>query len=255
MENQNKMTPQEIDDLTKSLSVLGMEQDEINDYIQKAIGEKESPTEGTIEEKAKKPGEPDGDEGAEKKVEKNTMGEEDLEKACSALKAKKAEIEKSIEDMEEKMGKKKEPIEKSLAADIEKSFGERFDDIEKALTTKFDEQFDGINVIVKSLQDEVKKIGDTPFGIKSVLQAGSVKFVPNGTESAQPGELKELSISNDRDELLKGMQDEFEKADTQEAREMLADGISDYTVNAVPTTHGIRALAYLSRKQNISLGQ
>jgi len=272
MENQNNMSPEEIDELKKSLTTLGLEQTEIDGYIEKAMNKsKEYEPEGTVEEKAKETGEENKEsvkeEKPEEKIEKSEMGEEGLEKACGDLKMKKAEIEKAISDLEEKMGKKKEPeeikksidtdIEKSFGEkfnDIEKSFGERFNDIEKALTSLLSEEIGGIKDIVKGLQDEVKKIGDTPLGTKSVFT--SANFFEKGTvDDLSNEESKELSITKDRDDLLKGMQDMLNKEKDNDVRQMLSDGISDYTVNTVPTSHGIRALAYLSRKKNITLGQ
>jgi len=264
MENVNKLNDQEIDDLKKSLTTLGLPQEEIDSYIEKAIKEKEGAAEPTIEEKADVSGE-ENKEGAEKKekeekpIEKSTLGEDDLEK-CNMLKAEKAKIEKSISELEEKMGKGKklevpdEDLKKSITTDIEKSFGERIIDIEKSLTDRFSGEIEDLKTIVKSIGDDVKKIGDTSLGTKSVFHKAN--FFEKGVEDDLSTEdSKELSITRDRDDILKGMQDMLDKEKDTDVRQMLSDGISDYTVNTVPTSHGIRALAYLSRKKNITLGQ
>lgn len=246
MKKDNKMSPEEVDELRKSLTTLNIPEAEIEDYIQKAIGEKKSSSEDTIEEKA--------DAGEEEPEVEKSMSEEDIEKAYQALKSKKINIEKSIEEFEAKHGKKRE-VEKSLENDFEKSFGERFDDIEKSLTEKFSGEIDELNGIVKSLQAEIKKIGDTPMPFKSVMTKANFFEKSSGDDFSSNEDAKELSITRDKDELLKGMQDTLDKEKDDDIRQMLSDGISDYTVNTVPTTHGIRALAYLSRKKNITLGQ
>lgn len=248
MENQNKLSDSEVNDLRKSLSILGMEESEIVDYIEKALSEEnekskrekgeETGTEKTMEEKA---------EGGKKDEP------EDLEKACDSLKLQKAELEKSIDEMEAKMGKKKD-VEKSIEVDFEKSFGERFADIEKSLSDKFEDQFTEMNDIIKGLRDEVQKIGDTPINTKAVITQAN--FFKKGSEDdLSGGEAKTLSISKDKDEILKGMQDLLNKEDNADVRQLLSDGISDYTINTQPTSHGVRALAHLSRKNNIALEQ
>lgn len=280
MENTANMTPEEIEDLKKSLATLGMNAEEVEGYIEKAMKGEHSDSELTVADKAKADGEKENDAAAEKETEGKEKEEpkEDLEKACGDLKTKKAEIEKAIADLEEKMGKKKEdPIEKSLednintepAIDIEKAFGTRIEDLSKALTDNFNAQvedirksltdeFEGkvgeLNTIIKGLQDEVKKIGDTPLGTKSVFSKANF-FEKGIEEDINPAEATELSITKDKDDLLKAMEDVLSKETDPNAIKMLNDGISDYTVNTVPTNHGIRALAYVSRKKNITLGQ
>jgi hypothetical protein len=274
MENTAKMTPEELEDLRKSLTTLGMSDEEVEGYIEKAMKGEHSDSELTVEDKAKKDGEvKENDEPAEKKKEGEEPAE-DLEKACGDLKAKKAEIEKAIADIEEKMGKKREePIEKSLTddisksmiEDIQKSLGERIDDIQKSfddrvieisksLTDEFAGKVGELNTIIKGLQEDIKKIGDTPLGTKSVFTKAN--FFEKGVEDdIEHKEATELSITKDKEDILKAMEDVLSKETDPNAIKMLNDGISDYTVNTVPTNHGIRALAYVSRKKNITLGQ
>lgn len=255
MENEDKITPQEADELRKSLITLGMSETEADEYIEKAKkGEVEDTTQQTIQEQAATEG-ATNEEGVEKE-------ETDIEK-CAKLKAQKADIEKAISELEEKMGTKPveddlkksidEDLVKSIQNDIEKSFGEKLIDIEKAITDRFTGIVDDIRTTLTEVQAEVKKIGDTPIGMKSVLTKAN--FLEKSTGEDLGGEERELSITRDKDELLKSMQDMFEKETNADARLMLQEGISDYTVNTVPTSHGIRALAYLSRKKNITLGQ
>jgi len=278
MENQNKLSPEETDELRKSLEALDMSPEEIEDFIQKAnksdekeeSQETEKPkeegegSESTIAEKAEEAKEDDNKEPEvkdEKPAIEKAVEEEDLEKACSALKMQQAEIQKSIDEMEAKMGKKKEPVvEKSIENDFEKSFGQRFEDIEKSLFASMEERFAEQSDIIKGLQDElaeakkeIKVIGDTPIPTKSIVS--SATFFEKGQENEFGGEPKVLSISRDRDDLLKGMTDMLQKSTDQDIKTMLENGISDYTINKTPTGHGISALAFLARKNNITLEQ
>ena len=283
MENQNKMSVEEVDELRKSLTDLGMEETEVNSYIEKAMKvekkeEKESGSEPTMEEKAEKTGEEnetateeaaetpaeqaeEKKEGEEKPIVKSEDKEEDLEKCLTEMKSKKAEIEKSIDEMEMKMGKKKpeakeEEIHKSVEIDIEKAFGERFLDIEKSLTEKFEDKFDEQNEIIKSLQAEVKKIGDMPMGTKSVVTKATFfeKSLSND-DDVENAENKTLSISGNKDEILKGMDDMLNKEKDADVRQVIENGILDYTVNTRPTGHGYKALALLAHRKNITLEQ
>jgi copper chaperone CopZ len=179
------------------------------------------------------------------------------------------EIEKAIAEIEGKMKKKIEgdDLQKNIEPNILKSFGARFDDIEKsigvkiadiekALTSKYDGEIADVQTLIKSIQEEVKKIGDTPLGMKSIFHGKANFFEKSvGDNIADQTDPVELSITRDKDELLKGMQDMLDGEKDEDIRQMLSDGISDYTVNTVPTSHGIRALAHLSRKKNITLGQ
>jgi len=282
MENTNKLSQEEVDDLRKSLMALDMEESEIEDFIEKAIKDKEEENETPAEqdkegvEGEKKEEESNGTEEtmaekakggkkeneAEEGITKST-DEEDLEKCY----AKKSEIEKSISDLEEKMGKKK--VEKSVdddihtaeSFDIEKAFGERFVDIEKSLTAKFEGEFSEMNDLIKGLTDdlsaakeEIKKIGDMPMGTKSIMTKANF-FEKSLTNDNDELPEKSLSIMNDREDIIKGMTDMMDKEQDADIKQMLANGISDLTVNKKPTNHGISALAHMSRKQNITLEQ
>ena len=130
MENQNKLSPEETDELRKSLEALDMSPEEIEDFIQKAnksdekeeSQETEKPkeegegSESTIAEKAEEAKEDDNKEPEvkdEKPAIEKAVEEEDLEKACSALKMQQAEIQKSIDEMEAKMVRRKSQLLKN----------------------------------------------------------------------------------------------------------------------------------------------
>lgn len=267
MENTNKMSPEEVSELRKALTDLGMEDNEIDSTIEKAMKDKEeSSTEDTIAEKASKSEETKDDvieevdkKGDEKEIEKN-MEEEDLEKSYSELKAKQQELQKSIDEMEMKMGKKKEAtIEKSVEVDFEKSFGERFEDIEKSLTAKFEGKFNDLEDIIKGLESDLEeaketidKIGNSPIATKAVFTKAN--FFEKGVDNDIEGG-KELSISNDRDEIIKGMQDMLSKETDSDIKEVLENGISDITINRKPTDQGISAIALFARKNKVTLVQ
>lgn len=272
------LTDAEKDELRKSLSALNMSDEDIEKFFEKSVEKGEdnkSGSEDTIAEKAGK-GKEDEKEGEkeEEKLEKGMGDDEGSEiEKCNALKAQKAAIEKSIEEIEAKMGKGKE-IEKSIENDFEKSFGERFEDIKKSITEEiggkvldieksFGEKLSEIQkeneLIIKGLQSElqearaeIKKIGDTPIGGKAVLTKANFHEREGSTEDMIE---KSMSITNDKEDIIKSLQGLMDETKDSDVKTMLGDGILDITANKVPTAHGIRAIAHLSRVKNITLEQ
>jgi len=278
--DKNKFTDDEIDELRKSLTVLGLEQSEVDSYINKAKktmeedDEEKEESEGskeeeeqegqkTIEEQAKAESNEEDKEKEEgkEKIEKCNMPGKKAE-----LMKKIKEIQKSIDEIDEeeakKGSKKDKEVEKSIndefglekLNDIEKSFGERFDDIEKAFNDKLDEQnviFEDIKKSIDDLSDEVKRVANTPIPLKASYSRAN--FFEKGVENNLDKDEKVYSISKDKDELIKSMQDMLEVEKDEDIKTVLSNGISDYTINSVPTTDGAKALAILSRKKNITL--
>jgi hypothetical protein len=269
------LTDTEKDELRKSLSALNMSEEDIEKFFEKSVekGEEDkSGSEDTIAEKAGE-GKEDEKEG-EKEVEKSMGDDEgsDIEK-CNAYKAQKAAIEKSIEELEAKIGKGKD-IDKSIENDFEKSFGERFEDIKKSITDEisgkvtdieksFGEKLTEIqaanDLIIKGLQKdledarkEIKIIGDTPLGGKAVLTKANFHEREGASEDMIE---KSMSITNDKEDIIKSLQGLMDETKDSDVKTMLGDGILDITANKVPTAHGIRAIAHLSRVKNITLEQ
>jgi len=279
MKNHDKMSPEEVDELKKSLTDLGMSEEEVGKMIEKAMKEdegeeKESGKEETMEEKAEKEGvkeekkEVDEHEEDEEEMEKSMSDDELIEK-CSKLEMKKGMIEKSISRIKARLGKT-EDIHKSIDEDIIKSISDsidskidtKFEDIQKSLLDSID--LDKIKSdIEKSMKDEledirkdVKKIGDTPIGRKAVLT--SVNFFEKGNFddlNDENKESKELSFSKDKDEIIKGLEDLLSESKDNDEKEILQNGICDITVNKTPTEQGTRALSILLRKKNITFVQ
>lgn len=218
----------------------------------------------------------------EEEMEKSMSDDELIEK-CNGLKMKKSMLEKSINRIETKLGIKggedlkksiDEDIIKSIEAGITNKIEERINDIQKSIeesvVSKLDEKYKGLNAeeirsdIEKSLSDqlkdikeEVKKIGDTPIGRKAIITNGANFFEKGNLDdlSDEEKEGKKLSITKDRDEIIKSMQDMFDKSTDNDEKAILQDGITDITVNKSPTNHGIRALGLMLRKKNITLEQ
>lgn len=290
METSKKiLTPEEETELRKSLTDLGMSEEEVNSWIEKSMKEEETGKEETIEEKAEGK---DGKEVEENREKNEDDDEEEMEKSmsddeliekCNGLKMQKSLLEKSINRIETKLGiKGGEDLKKSIDEDIIKSIEvgitnkieERISDIQKSIeesvVSKLDEKYKGLNAeeirsdIEKSLSDqlkdikeEVKKIGDTPIGRKAIITNGANFFEKGNLDELNDEEKegKKLSITKDRDEIIKSMQDMFDKSTDTDEKAILQDGITDITVNKSPTNHGIRALGLMLRKKNITLEQ
>jgi len=260
------LTPEDIIDLEKGLSQLGFDSDEVAEYIQKAKSatEEDEPSgddndEGTIAEKTKGEGdEPEEEPEAETEDPKEDP-KEAMRKEYEGINKRKAEIEKAL-------GIESEDIKKSIDSpgsedDIMKAFGarmeERLDDIQKAIFDQVEERVAGIrgeyDDIIKGIQEDVRKIGDQPIGLKSAFTKANFfqKSVSGDDENEPTG--REMSISKDRDDLIKAMEDEFNATEDKGTKEMLEAAISDYTINKRPTSHGSKGLVYVSKRQNITL--
>lgn len=278
----NKLTPEDIDELRKSLSDLGFTDDEVEENIQKAIGEEkgEKGEQHKIEDEAKKEGETVTEEKREfekdekspvaakkdkeedkKEIEKsNDNDEDDIEKKKEMYKSMKAKHEaicKSMQEFEDQFGtllgsaaaskeKPTEDLKKSIDNDIEKSmadmFTEKFSDFEKSIVDK-----------IGNIEAQVKKIGDTPIPTKSQIIAAN--FIEKGQNSDFGEGGREMSISRDKDMLIKSMEDFIEKSTDNDLKEMVSDGLSEFTINHKVTDNAAKALATISRAKNIKLIQ
>lgn len=264
--NKKVLSPEDINDLEKGLTTLGFNEEEIQSYIQKAkaVPENEEGAEGAPEGKK----EPENEEGEGTIADKTQEGEggeggdekEALRKEYEGVNKRKAEIEKAL-------GIETADIKKSIDApganeDIMKAFGtqmeERFNDIQKSITEQVETQVNNIkdhyDEIIKGLQTDIEKIGNQPIGLKSVFSKANFmqKSIGGDDEQIADGG-RELSITNDKDDLIKAMQTELGNTDDADVKEMLSAAISDYTISRTPNTHGSKGLVYVSKKQNITL--
>jgi hypothetical protein len=252
--SKNKLTSDEINDLRKSLIDLGMKEEEIESQIQKAIGEKEKE---------------DDDEGKEKSPE-------DVEEKKSIYKSMKDRmdtLQKSLKEFEDMYGsmlvspatpnpsndlKKsiEDDIKKSFLTDIEKSISDSVGDIQKSINDSFEsinskfDSFSDLLEIAKSIKEDVKKIGDAPVPGKSML-FGKANFFEKGIEDDINE--RQLSVSKDKDTIIKSMQDLIEKSTDNDIKEVLMNGVSEYTINSGNVTDNtVKALTLLSKKENIT---
>lgn len=264
------ITPEDINVLRKSLTDLGLEEDEINVMIEKAQREKaetEEPGAETVKEMAE-------EEKSDESEEKKEYSEEDyknMEEEYKTINSRKAEIEKCMgdrlnkgvdNDIQKSVG---EDLRKSVEADIQKSLDERFEDIRKSIIddvqsniddifkAKYGEKLSSIDEDIKNIREDVQKIANVPFPLKSVIAKANFFEKSIGGVDEEIGGERELSISRDKQELIKGLQDEFETEKDVEIKNMLGSGITDLTISPVPSSHGQKALAYISKKRNITL--
>lgn len=233
----SKMTELEQDELRKSLRVLGtFSTSEIEGYIQKAM-KTSVPTAGVDD-----PVDDPEDDTAE---EQNDTDEGSIEPTIAEkMKGKTKGRERSLGP------KKGEDQDEVIQKSIENAWEARSAEFQKSITDQISDGLKPLMEVIARLQGEVRQIGDTPLGRKAIVT--SANFFEKGMFN-EIGEERTLSISRDRDILIKSMGDELFKSKDPITQQMLEDGISDYTVNKSPNGHGIKALAFISRQQNIKL--
>lgn len=273
MENKNiALTEEEVNDLRKSLTDIGMEENEIKETIEKAIKKSEE-GQNKIEDQAKKEGlgkeEPKAEEIKEGLKSEEEKPEDEIEKKKEIYKAmceKLNTLQKSLQefgDMYGEMlgssaaGKPSDDLKKSIEDDIQKSFVDQVDTIQKS----FGEQVDDIRKsfetfeskqesIIKGLQEDIKKIGDTPMPTKSVIH--SANFFEKGM-GGEDMDKRSMSISRDKDDLIKSMEDLLSKSTDSHEKEILSNGISDFLISGPQNINAAKALASVSKKMNITL--
>lgn len=260
-----KLNDEEIATLRKSLNDLGFEEARIEQLIQKAIkksdDEKETAAQETIEDQAaagkKDSKEPITPETKEEEPEE-TEGEK-AKKEYEIMKCRMDELKKAFPDLDGEGAKTQgDDLRKSIEDELTSSMQDKFGSIIKGLSDELGEVKNSYDEIIKGLKKDIQRIGDTPLPMKSVIH--NVNFFEKslnseiGNKDDNSG-ITTLSISKDKDELLKSMQDTLEKETDPIMKEMLLDGISDYSINSTPNTHGVRAITYVSRKNNITLTQ
>jgi len=218
-----KYSPEEIDELRKSLTDLEFSKKEVNEMISKAEDEEEE-----VEEEI------DEDEGKE--------NEEEMSKAYDNIMKMKTDLDKAMDSFLDRFGKVpgfKTPdfdvknkgvendIEKAIDNDIQKAFDSRFDSIEKS----FDAQKQFNETIQKSLEtisETVQKIAEAPNPLKSLLGNYSNSIIEKGEKLNDEGK-QVINLNNKKavqDILLKSL-DVVKEEDQKEA---IRDEISNFTV-------------------------
>lgn len=265
------MTPEDINVLRKSLTDLGLEEDEINVMIEKAQREKTETEEEQGAETVKEMAEEGKQDESKEEKEYSEEDYKNMEEEYKTINSRKAEIEKCMgdrlnkgvdNDIQKSVG---EDLRKSVEADIQKSLDERFEDIRKSIIddvqsniddifkAKYGDKLTSIDEDIKNIREDVQKIANVPFPLKSVIAKANFFEKSIGGVDEEIGGERELSISRDKQELIKGLQDEFETEKDVEIKNMLGSGITDLTISPVPSSHGQKALAYISKKRNITL--
>lgn len=233
MKNKLKFTPEEIDDLRKSLEDLDFSEEEIKDMIKKAESlsisksEDEGEDEEAIEEAMKNKKESEDGEGEEEE----DYDEEEVKKAYNKIMKMKSKLDKSMNDFLDRFGNvpgfKKPDFDvknKSINEDIIKSF-------DSSIEKSFEKQNQINDAILKSLGDlteTVNKIAEAPNPFKSLLGDYSNRIIEKGEKFNDDGK-KVISLKNKKevqDVLIKSL--DAVKDDDQ--KQAIRDEISNYTV-------------------------
>ena len=249
-----------------------MEEKEVDETIEKAIKKSEE-GQNKIEDQAKKEGldkeESKSEETKEEPKSEEEKPEDEIEKKKAIYKAmceKLDSLQKSVKEFGDMYGEMlgspaagtpSDDLKKSIEDDIQKSFTGQVDAIQKSFDSKVDEitksfenKFTSQEEIIKSLRDEVKKIGDTPLPTKSVIHAANFFEKGIGSEDVDK---KTMSIANDKDDLIKSMEDLLSKSNDDHEKEILSNGISDFLISGPRNVNAAKALAAVSKKMNITL--
>lgn len=226
--NKNKLTPEEIDDLRKSLKDIGMEDDEIN----------------TVIEKAEKGEEDEGDEEKEGKDEKDEGSEKGESNAES----------KNIIDSMIKMRDNMSKAIKVLVADdkeedsFEKSIGDKFASIEMELS-EIKKSLEPLGLI-EDLQETVQTMSEISKGVRAVKNGEPRYFSRTDDDEGT----FEKSLSKDRDEIIKSLQGMVLGEQNTDKKRMLEDGIMELSVNGRSTSPAaIFALKEYAQKNKTTL--
>lgn len=231
-----KITVEELDELRKSLTVLGMDSSEVEAIIEKAKKETEDDddeegdepddkSEGTIEDQTgQKPG---GD--IEKSIANLIETRDNINKALSILKPDAVTINVDGDSIEKSFGSKFAEIELKL------------DSIEKAL---------GSLDSLEEMSEKINSISELSMGIKS-LRTGEPRYFSKSVDT--DGDVIEKSFSKDKDEIIKGIEDMIESETNSDKRQILEDGLMELTVNPRPGAAGRNALRLYAKQNNISL--
>jgi len=258
MPTQSQLSP-EIDELRKSLEVLDLNKAEIDLLIEKAIKKGEDSKQPTIQEMAaegKKEGEPTKEEVTEEAAEKTEDKPEDDNETEDEKEFKKSRDEfkkgcqkKMDDDLAAFDAKKTSKPTKKEDETIQKSMNE---DIIKSIESKFDNKIDSVNStveqlseIVKSLSTELNRFLSEPLGTKSIK--GNYKVVPR--EATAEGNSIELSLRENKNEILKSLDNCFELEKNDVIKALIGEDIKNYTISndiSVPT------IKYLASK-NITI--
>jgi chemotaxis protein histidine kinase CheA len=238
MPKQSQLSP-EIDELRKSLEALNMDEAEIDLLIEKAIKKGEDSKQPTVEEmaaKGKKEGESTKEEVAEEKAENKDAKPEDESEDEKEFKKSRDEFKKGCQkkmddDLADFDAKRTSKPAKKEDETIQKSMNE---DILKSIESKFDNRIDNVNStveqlseIVKSLSTELNKYLNEPLGTKSIQ--GNYKVVPRN--AAPEGNSIELSLRENKQEILKSLEDCFNTESNEIVKSLLGEDIKNYSIS------------------------
>lgn len=232
-----KITVEELDELRKSLTVLGMDSSEIEGIIEKAKKETEEEEDG--EEDVEEDGKPE--DTIEDQTTKKTGN--DVKKSISSLIETRDNINKALSIL------KPDAVTINVDGDsIEKSFGSKFAEIELKLDSI--EKALGSLDSLDEMSEKINSISELSMGIKS-LRTGEPRYFSKSVDS--DGDSIEKSFSKDKDEIIKGIEDMIESETNSDRRQILEDGLMELAVNPKPGAAGRNALKLYAKQNNISL--
>jgi hypothetical protein len=248
------------DDLVKALKNV-LSESEYADFMK---GNSHEEGETKKEEK-----EEDDEDSEEQVIEKAfKKAKEDYKAMKTALKSKKAELEKAFpdkfndEDEEDEIGEKEEKkdtkkpkeVEKSQTPDLVKAFSEALDiklkDISKANTDLFESL-----EIIKGENAELKKaievMSNQRPGMKSVTRSSFIEKA-NENQFDESGKVV-LSVTKNKAQVEQILDDAFEKAENPTIKNELSSCLLNYNSGGSPIAEPIAK--YLYANHNVKLVQ
>lgn len=246
-----KITVDELDELRKSLTILGMDSSEVEDIIEKAKKETEEvdDDEGGEEKeegrnpgkKGEKPVEEKGEGTVEEQTEQKTGG--DIEKSITNLIETRDNINKALSIL------RPDAVTINVDGDsIEKSFDSKFAEIELKLDS-IEKALGGLDSL-DEMSEKINSISELSMGIKS-LRTGEPRYFSKSIDT--DSDVIEKSFSKNKDEIIKGIEDMIENETNSDKRQILEDGIMELAVNPRPGVAGRNALKLYAKQNNISL--
>jgi len=219
VDKKNTLTPEEVDDLRKSLKDLEYTDQEIDDMINAQIQKSEDK-----EEEEKEEAEEDDD---------TPVDADEMKKAYDDIKKMKSDMDKAMGSFLDRFGKVPgfttptfDVKNKAMEDDIQKSFDSKFIDISKS----FEAQTQVNESILKSLeavQATVNKIAEAPNPLKGIFGDYSRSVIEKGESFNKDG--KQVISLKDK----KGVQDVLIKSldvVQEDQKQKIRDEISNFTV-------------------------
>ncbi len=185
----------------------------------------------------------------EEKKEEDEESYEDMEKSLNKMKA-------DMEAYEEKM-KAKKPVTKSEEEDIfkaelgeiEKSFGEKVEAYKEEIEKSFSDKFDEMSDMIKSLQEDLEKMGnETPIAKSSGINYGAI--IEKAQHGIEEDGVKVMSQKVNKADLLKSLEECWEETSGKEIQKSFENSIYNLSNMGEITKE---AKGYLETKKGIKV--